>query len=553
MSEALLTSIIQQSLDRIRQRLLDLSKRNQLLSYKNKTRTVHIINTPIEKIFDKLVLEGKSMTLIPESNPAVQNDNPEQPSSTTKFKKSSDTLLPTAHTEEKLERRCRKLAQEARIAIEETGSNLLYLAVGFLEWYENNQSNLSTQAPLILIPVKLERTHLSRMTTYSYLLSYRDEDIETNISLAEKLANDFQLKLPEFSYETEPESYLKEVAQLVEKMPRWQVLPELRLDFFSFTKLLMYKDLEDSFWPDDAKLSNNINLKQILVGKESADSSGKIYGEEVNIDTDPLAEKTPLVLDADSSQQTVIIEALWKQANLVIEGPPGTGKSQTITNLIAAALSQNKSILFVAEKKAALDVVRTRLDKIGLGEFCLELHSYKTQKGELHADLKRRLDKEYCHIEQLERDIQELAAQKQQLLAYSHLLNTIVGPNEERIYEIFGKVERLRVELASEPLRLEFNNPFQLTREEFNAKVNKLKELGGLYQTLSEEVIQYWQGFKPTQIWPGDEGIIGEILSTLLLETQNYQAYFDTLREEAQIPIEPHLAALQTLTQVDAT
>ena len=146
----------------------------------------------------------------------------------------------------------------------------------------------------------------------------------------------------------------------------------------------MYKDLMDE------KLLSNNNIKQILAISPPEQTSKPEYNES-------LADKIPLILDADSSQQTVLIEAL--QHNFVIQGPPGTGKSQTIANLIAASIAQGKSVLFVAEKKAALQVVSSRLQQAGLGDFCLELHNHKTQKTELHANLATRLSSEYPPVQ----------------------------------------------------------------------------------------------------------------------------------------------------------
>ncbi len=567
------TTLTTQSLENIRQRLLDLSKRNQLLSYKEKVRTVHIVDTPLDKIFNQLVRAGKSMTFAP-----LPIDMPKEPKELTMThvnpqvlspplsipsKSKQENLLQTAHQDEVLERRCKKLARDARTALSETGSNLLYLAIGFLEWFSDKQTTEPIKAPLILIPVKLERVRFS--TVYQYVLSCWDEEIETNISLAEKLANDFNLVLPVFSENTEPEQYLAQVAEMAKEMPRWQVVPDIRLDFFSFTKLLMYKDL--NCLADNAKLADNANLKQIIGENPPVEKASDVISvienlgktgqttfpeKEISpIDTHPLAEKTPLILDADSSQQTVIMDALWKGKNLVVEGPPGTGKSQTITNLIAAALAQDKSVLFVAEKKAALDVVSSRMEHVGLGEFCLELHSHKTQKSLFHANLKKRLNNEYQDVTQLEFDTKALAEQKKRLLAYSNIVNTPVGPNDERIYEIFWAVERLRGELAGEKLCFEVQNPFH-SRDDFNNKINKLNDIGEQYEALSDKVIVNWQGFKPTKIWAGDEEIIQNILSSLFLETQTYEAYLDVLIEETKIPLTKDLAALQSLIKIEA-
>ncbi|MDM8557840.1 DUF4011 domain-containing protein [Candidatus Parabeggiatoa sp. HSG14] len=584
MTDMTSSSIIEQSLANVRQRLLDISKRNQLLNYKEKARTLHIVDTSLDHIFQKLVLDGKNIIFVPQpihhvSQNQVINEsgNNTLPSSVTQLpekpKKFKEVTLQTVHNEEVLEQRCKKLAREARTAIEETGNNLLYLAAGFLEWYEDTSSTTPVKAPLILMPVKLERVLLPSSSIYDYVLSYRDEDIETNISLAEKLANDFNLKLPLFSDSTTPENYLQQVAEIAKTISRWQVLPTIRLDFFSFTKLLMYKDLDNTQWPNEVKLTHNTNLKQIFRDNNTTNIisrdispleksqqfshtetfvSGNISSHDL-IDSHPLADKTPLILDADSSQQAIIMEALWTQTNLVVEGPPGTGKSQTITNLIAAALSQNKSVLFVAEKKAALDVVKSRLKNVGLDEFCLELHSHKAQKSELHAELKKRMDKEYDEVTQLERDIAELKVQKQQLIAYSTLVNTRVGPFEERIYEIFWTVERLRGELAGKKLPIEVKNPLQKTRDDLNNTMNKLKELGVLFNDLPDDVRQDWQGFEINKILPGDEKKIQQILLNMCLEAQTYQAYLDILIEETQLPITQDLADLQSLTQIDAT
>jgi len=554
------TSIRTQSLYTIHQRLLDISKRNQLLNYKEKARTVHLIDMPLDQLFKKLMQDGKSLIFVPqpicqtlrENAPTINVSCEDLPAPylhqlQKKSKKLKDIALQTAHNEEVLARRCKKLAQEARSAIEETGNNLLYLAVGFLEWYEDANATQSIKAPLILIPVKLERTLLPAESTYDYVLSYRDEGVETNIALSEKLANDFNLALPLFSEEILPATYLEQVASVIQKIPRWQVVPTIRLDFFSFTKLVMYKDLDNENWPDDAQLTDNANLKPILGDIPFEKGAGGILPFEKEEADDIL----PLILDADSSQQAVIMAALRQKKHLVVEGPPGTGKSQTITNLIAAALSEGQSVLFVAEKKAALDVVAARLDKAGLGEFCLELHSHKTQKAELHANLKKRLDQTFEDVIQLEGTIQELKAKKQQLQDYANLVNTIVGPHDERIYDVFWALERLRGELADKPLPFEIANPLHLSRTEFDDKINNLQEIGEIYDKLSDEVIEHWHGFQPTHLWPGDKEVIRELLSNLFLKTQTHEAYLDVLIEETQIQNTKDIATLHLLSQID--
>jgi len=139
----------------------------------------------------------------------------------------------------------------------------------------------------------------------------------------------------------------------------------------------------------------------------------KEYGEDDLDDIEAKLKEAPIILDADSSQLAAIHDVIWKDRDLVIEGPPGTGKSQTIANIITAALARGKSVLFVAEKKAALDVVKSRLDHAGLGGFILELHSHKTRKGNLHGEIKKRLESTYHYADRSGKLYDELAGKKE--------------------------------------------------------------------------------------------------------------------------------------------
>jgi len=519
------------SLAKIRQSLLDLSKRNPLLNYHKKKRSVQITVTALNKVFDQLVREGKPLPLLEIKQPIqriinVSSDTLPEENLSRQLK---PKLLQTPYSEAVLTQRCHQLAQQARLSIEETGCNVLYLAMGFLEWFQEAQGH---QAPLILIPVKLER-EASR-----YVISCYDENIETNLSLAEKLAQDFNLRLPTLVDQPAPETYLMQIAQAVEAMPNWQVTPQLRLDFFSFTKLLIYQDLDEKHWPA------NPHLQQILERKNRLPAYLKIDDEPLLPDASPA---TPLVLDADSTQQAVILEALWKNHNLVVIGPPGTGKSQTIANLIAAALAQGQKVLFVAEKQAALQVVKSRLEKIGLGEFCWLLPGHHSPKTELYAELKQRLEKTYPPPPKSPK-FQEWSTQEQKLLAYSQLMNTQVGPYQEKIYEIFWKVERLRGEISGKGLFFENS----LTGAEFARCIPKLQELISHYQGLPEEAGQVWQGFKPVNLLPGDEEVIQTHLTTLFLETQTYLTYLEVLCEETQLSIDYTIETFQTLAKVNS-
>jgi hypothetical protein len=311
----------------------------------------------------------------------------------------------------------------------------------------------------------------------------------------EKLNLDFNLILPPIDDDIMPEEYFDKVQKKVSRMPRWKLAREMVIGLFSFSKLLMYKDLDNARWPKGNKIEEHPNILKVLVGRQDGDGSEDvIYGEEYALDHDPKVSKVPIILDADSSQLSVIADAILDKKNLVVEGPPGTGKSQTIANLIAAALHENLSVLFVAEKKAALEVVRSRLDHAGLGDFCLELHSHKTQKGQLHADLAKRRNSFFHDAKNLDSEMDDLVNERKHLLAYSNLVNSEVGPNRETIYEIFWAVEKNISEIKAEHvIRYSVSNAMKLSRQQINDRVYILQDIAKLCSELPDEAISTWR------------------------------------------------------------
>lgn len=303
-----------------------------------------------------------------------------------------DRQLQTAKYPDELEATLEKINDDARLAEQEMGVSTLFMAFGFLEWYDSDASDKKYFAPLLLMPVKLiSKTHLGH-TTFS--LSASGGFAEANLSLQKFLEKTFNRKLPDYLAEEEDEgsieAYLQQVAPVIAGLNRWTVRRWVVLGHFAFGRLAMYADLAPENWRDHPVEQNLVQsvLAGTQLGEESVLPS---IPPDYDIDSPEIETIAPrLIHDADASQHSALIDVV-KGSNLVIEGPPGTGKSQTITNIIANALSNGKSVLFLAEKQAALEVVKRRLDASGLGDFCLELHSDKSSTKQVVEKLKQRM------------------------------------------------------------------------------------------------------------------------------------------------------------------
>ena len=487
-----------ESLEAIRTRLLDLTMRNPLLSFKHpKGKSVQIIDEVPNQIADFLK-SGKSFVFVPipdptkkqliesglidvnqsldasNNYPAVEawakklgfNTSFELPMHSSDDKKHTDDFLQTLLYPAQLESRLRAIKSQAELSIEETGNNILFLVLGFLEWDEHD-SEKRKHAPLFTLPVKLERGVLNpNKGAFDYSIKLLDDLILTNITLKEKLKNDFGLVLPDLLDEHTPEEYFALVESTILKhQPKWCLKRQASLVLLNFSKQAMYEDLNPSNWPKGHEIEQHPVIKRLFGGgDEYLDAD---YQQEYEIDKiEEINTKFPIIYDADSSQHSALIDAINGE-NLVIEGPPGSGKSQTITNLIAASINSGKRVLFVAEKMAALNVVKDRLDRAGLGEFCLELHSHKTNKLSILTSLLRQVEMrgKYATPQQLQVNIDQYEAFKSKLNGYVSEVNKLWKNTGLTIHEIMNKVVRLRNKTAINPeaYRIDSLNDAEIT------------------------------------------------------------------------------------------
>ena len=384
-------------IDQWKSRLLDLSLRNRLLNFRETKSTIRILSTSPERVEDELAAENE-LALRP--RPKVMGEDDPRNEAVYTQQQRADALadhladelkhgrLHTHLDESEHARRLTDLFRSARNAIDENGTNTLFAAVGFLEWRETEQSDRVFRAPLLLVPVELKR----KSVIEGFALRRLDEETRLNVTLMEMLRQHFQKEIP--GLEPLPEDHsgvdvglvFRIFRDAVRELPGWEVKTEVWLGQFSFTKFLLWKDLADRL--DDLTRNRVVNHLVNQAGIPYPNPAEDILPEDLDDEFHPRTIFCPR--SADSSQLAAVMAAAAGH-DFVLEGPPGTGKSQTIANIIAHCLAHGKRVLFVAEKRAALDVVYRRLREEGLEPFCLELHSNKSGKADVVAQFDRSL------------------------------------------------------------------------------------------------------------------------------------------------------------------
>lgn len=542
---------VEEALVKLRTRLLDLSMRNRLLNYKHpKGRSFQFVGEPdLDLVFERLE-EGRSVPLlyVPDPPPSRYEEG-RKPDVRTFARElgigtsidiglssgmSSYRRLPGLQLLQypsDLERLTRKVSSEARTVVEETGTNMLYLVFGFLEYFDSEDSAKPVHAPLLSMPVVLNKGRLDEDSrTYLYELAFSGEDVVENFTLREKLRQQFRLELPELDADVEPEVYLAKIQAAILKRPNWRVLRRLTLSFLSFGKLAIWADLD----PTKAKGLLSSDLLKAVFGGTVAAPSAAFHAEDYDIDAHADGD-LPLIYDADSSQHSALID-VKNGKNLVINGPPGTGKSQTITNIVATAIASGKKVLFVSEKLAALEVVKQRLSSAGLGDFCLELHSHKTQKKQMLEAIDQRMSTRFRPPAGYEARLGVLRERRKGLNAYAQLLGARVGNELElTVHEVLWAAESKRVALgttAQSLTALGLLGAADWRAEEVDRRkvvladaAAALVEMGGAPEHSP------WRGYIPKLLVPGDEQPILDCLTEALAQATTMVEATDVLGE----------------------
>lgn len=444
------------ALEGARRELLDVSARNRLLQIPAtaRARLVRVVDERSDVTYVRLVADRKAYSFAPAAEAVATEEafdasgdgvgaevGMEQPEEEEGRARHQDLILQTPLSSAQLQARLLSLHLEARTHIEDQGVNILYLALGQLRWFEDERSEEARHAPLLLVPVGLERASAGA----KFKLRRLEEEPSANLTLQTRLAEfGLRLPIPEIDDEFCPATYFAEVADIVKSMDRWAVLPDaMVLGFFSFSTFLMYRDLDSANWPEGEGLCQHPLIRSLLV--DGFRGSPDVVDDRTDLDEMIAVERLNHVVDADSSQ-SLAVEAVRMGSDLIIQGPPGTGKSQTITNLIATAVFDGKTVLFVAEKMAALEVVQRRLKEIGLGAVALELHSHKTNKRTFLEELGRTLNEPVPSYSDPVGLLERLASTREQLNRHARLLNTPIAPSGVSPYGAIGHLSLLTVQ-----------------------------------------------------------------------------------------------------------
>jgi hypothetical protein len=360
-------------LDKWKRDLLDITLKNPLISYRLGRSGVPVLSSGAETIENAFAAGGTFQILHKpddlQFSAAEKIPCADPKASEVLLSDLKNGVLRSALKEDELAKRLTTLYRNEKTSLEETGANTLYLALGFLKWFEEDKPAVERFSPIVLLPIEMQKGRGKK----GYTLRALNDLYQINLSLIEMLRVDFEIdasglrELPCGENGIDLNAVFTHLRRLVMNQKGWDVLDSVSLGTFQFAKFVLWNDLKQR----EASLRAHPLVSAMITSVAAAETAAQTGGSA--------DAKLYLPMQSDSSQ-TAAVKAAGEGRTFVLHGPPGTGKSQVITNIIADALAHKKRVLFVAEKIAALDVVKRRLEKLGLFDFCLELHSNKSQK-----------------------------------------------------------------------------------------------------------------------------------------------------------------------------
>jgi very-short-patch-repair endonuclease len=430
-----------------RRQLIDLARSNRLLYFHHtRTSTLEILDSPerLAAVVAGLV-SGTAWRFF---SPSEEDEEGRDDTGNAAVKRlllaptgregsrlpESNELVTSKDSPRELLKTLRTLDRRATQEFMDRGIWVLYLAIGVLRWKDPDFPE-EAESPLLLLPVQLHRDSPRE----PYELKRSEEDVVLNPALAVKLA-EFGVELPTVEEdELDFLGSLGEIERAVANQEGWQVQRRLLLSPFSFHKEVMYRDIERN---EDAVADSPLVQALAIGSAQGCALDFEVVPEDL-LDEKVIPEETVTILDADATQMQCIAAASTGRS-FVMDGPPGTGKSQTIANIIAELMAKGKTILFVSEKAAALEVVQKRLRSAGLGDYCLELHSHKATRKEVAQQLGRALERHPAVPPAMtEMELAQLRQRRQQLSERAVAMNEVRQPLGQSLYDVIGRISQL--------------------------------------------------------------------------------------------------------------
>ncbi|MBF2735521.1 MAG: DUF4011 domain-containing protein, partial [Betaproteobacteria bacterium AqS2] len=414
-------------------RLLDLTKRNRMLNFGGRASHLRLYCPDVHHMEDVLA-QNRRFKFIAMEDTGFGDlaAGGGAPLADEKFREYAESQLAkqtlvAAGEAKRMEATLLALYRKAKNDLEEGGSNTLFMSLGMLRWREVPSSRKTHSAPLVMLPLQLHRSSARARISASI---HPDEEPVFNATLIEFLQQDHEIDLGHFREQLPSDGHGVDVAAVwaavraaVKEAPGFELAESVVVSNFSFSKFLMWRDLTERL----DMLKENIFVNHLI---ESGGGGGYPHAAEVidprELDRRVVPGGLHVPLNADSSQLAAV-EASTKEQDFILEGPPGTGKSETIANIVAANVARGRKVLFVAEKMEALKVVARRLDGIGLGPRCLELHSSKANKKAVLAQLRAAWGGYVSPLAAWDEEHGKLAADRDALNRY---LAELHGPGE---------------------------------------------------------------------------------------------------------------------------
>ncbi|MFA7342402.1 MAG: DUF4011 domain-containing protein, partial [Candidatus Methanomethylophilaceae archaeon] len=484
---------IRQDIINLRSRLLDLGNDNHLINYRRRDdRSLTISDRDAGAIFDQLVVAERSLQVV--SSKEGRSDGEES--------------LRAPYSVADISSRLQKLSKLAQEAMDEQGYPSLFLVMGFLSWTDRGSQRF--RSPVLLLPVGIKEED------GGWRLFWSGHDILVSPTLVERV-KDIGLHIPELADPQDGAAIRRHQSELREALRNregFEFVNSQILDCFTFTKSVLYQDLDPANWSPEHVDSHPL-LKAIFRPGSVPESKPSREG---------LRAGDFCILDADSSQMDVLDDVVRGQS-VVVEGPPGTGKSQTIANIICEALGRGRKVLFVSEKMAALEVVKSRLDRAGLSPYVLELHSEKSNRKMLIKELDRCFSLMPEPVEAELPDPRHKALEVE-LDAYVQAISAPMGRRGLSPYVMTGMREQMLQFFRSqsrEPVAVEVKNPDFIDQEQWAGILNALQVLQELLPPLMPLRSNPWRGCSLSGLPPEGERAVGDSVRSILRQLEELQ------------------------------